>query len=87
MELQELDCPFCENIGNWAVTGVEFVNSEVYLQSTCPKCKKSVVISIPLIFNQMRMFVTPKRRQDVRPQMLAPDRLEKNEITKTENKE
>ena len=62
MELKELDCPFCEKIGNWKVDGVEFVGAEVYMQTSCPHCNRAVVVSIPVVFNQMRMFVTPKSK-------------------------
>ena len=77
MELKELDCPFCDMIGDWSVDGVEFVDQEVYLKAKCPnpKCKKEVVISVPLLFNRMRMFTTPKSK-NIRAEMVPMERKE-----------
>ena len=83
MELKQLDCPFCEEIGDWEVHGVEFVDTEIYMQATCPKCKKEVVISIPVMFHHMKMFVTPKNRKYVRAAM-APVSIPNEEVDKTE---
>ena len=60
MELKDLDCPFCQTIGDWKVKGVEFVEREIYIQTECPGCKRELIVSIPVLFNQMRMFVTPR---------------------------
>ena len=60
MELKDLDCPFCQAIGDWKVQGIEFVEREIYIQTACPSCKRELIVSVPVIFNQMRMFVTPK---------------------------
>ena len=68
VQLKELDCPFCEQIGDWNVTGVEFIGPEVYMQTECPNCGKKLVVSIPVVFSKMRMFVTPKS-QNVHPKM------------------
>lgn len=81
MELKELDCPFCDMIGDWSVDGVEFVDQEVYLKAKCPnpRCKKEVVISVPLLFNRMRMFTTPKSKS-IRAEMIPADKIaEKSE--------
>lgn len=79
MQLKELDCPFCDEMGDWNVSGVEFMGSEVYMKTTCPKCSKEVVVSIPVVFNQMRMFVTPKSKNISAEMAIEP--TPKTEIT------
>ena len=71
MELKNLDCPFCQGISDWEVEGVEFEGNEVYMRTSCPKCKKTVILSIPIVFNQMKMFVTPQSK-NVTAEMLPP---------------
>ena len=70
MELKELECPFCNSIADWNVAGVEFMDTEVYMKTDCPSCKKELVLAIPLQFARMRMFVTPTNASKVRAEML-----------------
>lgn len=70
MELKELECPFCSTITDWNITGVEFVETEVYMKTSCPNCKKELIVSIPMQFSKMRMFVTPANPSRVRAEML-----------------
>lgn len=83
MELKEVDCPFCDTITDWMVSGVEFVGSEVYMSTSCPKCGKKIVVSVPVVFNQMRMFVTPKSK-NVQAKMLSQDEIKEKQIETVE---
>ena len=85
MELKDLDCPFCDAVDNWQVDGVEFVGNEVYMSAICPNCKKKIVISVPIDFDRMRMFVTP-RSKNVRAEMMPPPPPPKKEIKEPEVK-
>lgn len=76
MELKELDCPFCDKVGDWSVSGVEFIDTDVYIEAACPNCKKEVVVTAPILFSQMRMFVTPKSNK-IKAKMLPIDAMSK----------
>lgn len=75
MKIQELDCPFCDTASNWEADSIDFHNSEIYIRATCDNCHKTVIISIPLVYEGMRMFVTPKNKK-------IQTAVDKNEETK-----